>query len=273
VADHTDRRGQASTRDGAGELTPALLGDSAVMRQLRHEIGRVAGLKVTVLIEGAIGTGKTLVARAIHEASRRQQGPFVALDCTNLDRLTAASAFFGHRRGAFAGAAADRIGLFEAAHRGTLLLDRIGEMPLDVQGQLLRVVEEGRIRRLGETDARPLDVRLLATTSRDLAADAQAGRFREDLLYRIRIARLHVPRLESRREDIPLLADTFRRLVCLERGRQVETISREAVDHLLARAWPGNIAELKSTIEAAVLRTAGTVLDAKDFVPQSPEPR
>lgn len=235
------------------------------MRQLRHEIDGIAGLKVTVLIAGAIGTGKTQVARAIHQASRRREGPFVALACRQVDPTTAASDFFGHRRGAFPGAGADRIGLFEAADRGTLVLHRIDEIPIDVQGCLLRVVEEGVIRRLGETEARRVDVRLLITTNRDLTADVLAGRFRGDLLYRLCVARLRVPALDSRREDIPLLADTFRREACLAHGRRVETISHDAVEYLLARTWPGNLAELKVTIEAAVLRTAGAVLNAESF--------
>jgi two-component system response regulator HydG len=247
-------------------MEPALLGDSAAMRALRHEIARIASLDVTVLIEGAIGTGKSVVARAIHQASRRQRGPFVAVDCANLDPATAPSAFFGHHRGAFHGAADDRAGWFEAADRGSLLLARIGELPLVVQPLLLRVVEEPLIHRLGDTASRAVDVRLLVTTDRDLEAEVQASRFREDLFYRLRVVRVQVPRLGSRREDIPLLADAFRRQACFAHGRQVHAISGDAVQHLRSRSWPENVAELRATIEAAVRRSPGTVLEATDLM-------
>jgi DNA-binding NtrC family response regulator len=256
---------------GWADAAPELLGDSAVMRQLRQQIGRVARLNVTVLVEGERGTGKKLVARAIHEASRGRQGPFVEFACANLDPLTAASAFFGHRDGTFGGEATrGRAGVFESANRGTLLLHHIDQLPLDVQAQLLRVVEEGVIRRVGETHVSPVDVRLVATTSRDLPAYVKAGRFREDLLYRIRAVRLQVPGLDSRREDIPFLADAFLHRACLTYGRHAYTISLDAVQHLMNRAWPGNIAELKAVIESAVFRCTGSILELGDFPPDLP---
>lgn len=247
-------------------MEPALLGDSAAMRELRHEIARVANLDVTVLIVGATGTGKSLVARAIHQASRRQREPFVAADCANLDPRTAPSAFFGHRRGAFHGAADDRAGWFEAADRGSLLLARIAELPLVVQPLLLRAVEEPLIHRLGDAVSRTVDVRLLVTTDRDLETEVQTSRFREDLFYRLRVVRVQVPRLGSRRKDIPFLADAFRRQACLAHGRQVHAISGDAVQHLQSRSWPENVAELRATIEAAVRRSTGTVLEATDLM-------
>ena len=244
---------------------PVLLGDSASARQLRREIARIAALNVTVLIEGAVGTGKTLVAHALHDASRRLSGPFVQVACANLDPLTAPSTLFGHRRGAFRGARDDRAGLFEAADHGTLLLQGIGDMPLEVQGLLLRAVEERSVRPLGATDLRTVDVRLVATTDRDLTAEIAAGHFRADLFYRLCVCRLQLPRLESRREDIPLLADAFRRHACQVYGRRVDGISPDARRHLTTRSWPANIAELKVTIDAAVRRSTGTILELRDF--------
>jgi DNA-binding NtrC family response regulator len=244
---------------------PVLLGDSAAVRDLRDQIARVAGLNLTVLIEGAVGTGKSAVTRAIHHASRRQGGPFVARACGDLDPETAASAFFGHRRGAFNGADDDRAGLFEAADGGTLLLDRVGDLPPRAQATLLRVVEERIVRRLGDTAPKTVDVRLLATTHRDLAIEVQAGRFREDLFYRLRVLRLLIPPLESRREDIPLLANAFRHQACLAHNRHVDRISDDAMQYLLTRSWPENIAELRITIETAVRRSTGAVLELTDL--------
>lgn len=244
---------------------PVLLGDSASARALRREVARVAALNVTVLIEGPVGTGKTLTARAIHDASRGLSGRFVKVACANLDPLTAPSTIFGHRRGAFDGADDDRVGLFETADRGTLLLQAIGDMPLEVQGLLLRAVEERSVRPLGARDPRTVDVRLLATTDRDLTAEIAAGHFRADLFYRICVCRLQLARLESRREDIPLLAEAFRRHACQVYGRRVDGISSDALRHLSTRSWPANIAELKVAIEAAVCRSTGTMLELKDF--------
>jgi DNA-binding NtrC family response regulator len=244
---------------------PVLLGDSAAVRDLRDQIARVAGLNVTVLIEGATGTGKSAVARAIHHASRRRSGPFVARACGDLDPETAASAFFGHCRGAFDGAEGDRAGLFEAADAGTLLLDRIDKLSARAQAILLRVVEEQVVRRLGDTAPKTVDVRLIATTDRDLAVEVQAGRFREDLFYRLRVLRLRIPRLESRREDIPFLANAFRHQACLAHRRQVDSISDHAMQYLLARAWPENIAELRVMIETGVRRSTGPMLELRDL--------
>lgn len=263
MTDSNVRRLPSTTGDTA--LDFALLGDSGPVRELRRDIAKVAPLDVTVLIEGAIGTGKRVIARAIHLASRRTRGPFVSHICTGADPLAAASAFFGHRRGAFSGATEDRVGAFDAADGGTLLLDQIGTMPLDGQGQLLRIVEERLIRRLGDTDARPIDVRLLATTDRDLATEVDAGRFRKDLLYRLRIATLRVPTLESRREDIPALACACLRQARVAHGVRVDEIEADAIEYLQTRSWPANIRELHGMIEAAALRASTPVLQLKDL--------
>lgn len=185
-----------------------LIGRSEAMETVFQLIRDVAPVDTTVLIEGETGTGKELVARAIHAASRRRNGPFVAVNCAGLTESLLASQLFGHRRGAFTGAMEDHKGFFETAHGGTLFLDEIGDVPMAVQTNLLRVLQEREILRVGDSQPRKVDVRVVVATHRDLAAEVAAGRFREDLLYRIRVARIHLPPLRERREDIPLLADT-----------------------------------------------------------------
>jgi DNA-binding NtrC family response regulator/ligand-binding sensor domain-containing protein len=248
-------------------IAASLLGESVVMRALRDEIATVAGPDATVVIEGETGTGKELVARAIHEASRRATRPFVAINCAGLTESILASQLFGHRRGAFTGAVTDHVGLFEAAHGGTLLLDEIGDMPAGVQTHLLRVLQEREILRLGDSKPRPIDVRLLAATHRDLDAEVAGGRFREDLLYRIRVIRVRMPPLRARRDDVPLLAATFLRQARAAHGLRVESISREAMEQLQAYRWPGNVRELKQTIEGAAVRASGAVLKVSDVLP------
>jgi DNA-binding NtrC family response regulator/ligand-binding sensor domain-containing protein len=247
-----------------------LLGDSVAMRDLRHQIARIATLGATVMIEGETGTGKELVAHAIHDASPRKHKPFVAINCAGLTESLLASQLFGHRRGAFTGAVTDHIGLFEAAHGGTLLLDEIGDMPMSVQTHLLRVLEERQILRLGDAKPRPIDVRLLTATHRDLDGEVAAGRFREDLLYRIRVVRLRLPALRMRADDIPLLAAAFLRSAREQHGLQVEGISREAMQHLQAQRWPGNVRQLKTTIEGAAIRAAGPVIKLTDINAELP---
>jgi DNA-binding NtrC family response regulator len=252
---------------GASERTvgASLLGDSVPMMALCREIATVANLDATVLIEGETGTGKELVARAIHEASRRKHRPFVAINCGGLTESILASQLFGHRRGAFTGAVADQVGLFEAADGGTLLLDEIGDMPPSVQVHLLRVLQEREILRLGDSKTRRIDVRLVAATHRDLDAEVAAGRFREDLFYRICVVRVRVPPLRRRREDVPLLAAAFLEHARQAHGLRVESISREAMEYLQAQRWPGNVRELKLTIEGAAVRASGAVLKSTDL--------
>jgi DNA-binding NtrC family response regulator/PAS domain-containing protein len=243
----------------------ALLGESVTMCDLRHQIARIAALDATVMVEGETGTGKELVARAIHDSSQRKHKPFVVINCAGLTESLLASQLFGHLRGAFTGAVSDQIGLFEAANGGTLLLDEIGDMPMSVQTHLLRVLEERHILRLGEARPRPIDVRVLAATHRDLDREVAAGRFREDLLYRIRVVRLRLPALRMRTEDIPLLAAAFLRRAREQHGLRVEGISREAMQHLQAQHWPGNVRQLKGSIEAAAIGASGPVIKLADF--------
>ena len=249
-----------------------LLGKSAAMQQVYQHIHAVARVDSTVLIDGETGTGKELVARAIHAASHRKGKPFVAVNCAGLTESLLSSQLFGHKRGAFTGAIEDHQGLFEAANGGTLLLDEIGDIPMTVQNQLLRVLQEREIVRLGETRPRKIDVRLLAATHRSLSDEVAKGNFRPDLFYRIRVARIAVPALRERREDIPLLAASFLAQFSAAAGKQVTELSHEAVRLLMDHPWPGNVRELRSAIEFAVIRCVGAVIRPEDLPPEIFEP-
>jgi PAS domain S-box-containing protein len=245
-----------------------LLGKSAAMQQVYQQIRAVARVDSTVLIDGETGTGKELVARAIHAASHRKDKPFVAVNCAGLTESLLSSQLFGHKRGAFTGAIEDHQGLFEAAGGGTLLLDEIGDIPMTVQNQLLRVLQEREIVRLGETRPRKIDVRLLAATHRSLSDEMAKGNFRTDLFYRIRVARIAVPALRERREDIPLLAASFLAQFSAAGGKQVTELSHDAVRLLMDHPWPGNVRELRSAIEFAVIRCGGAVIQPEDLPPE-----
>ena len=245
-----------------------LVGTSAPMKDAFEQIRSVADVKTTVLIQGETGTGKELAARAIHEESPRSDGPFVAVNCAALNPDLAGSQLFGHRKGAFTGATEGQAGYFEAADGGTLFLDEIGDVPLDVQRQLLRVLEEDAVTRLGETEPRPVDVRIVAATHRNLDDEVEADRFRQDLLYRIRIARVPLPPLRERRSDLPLLVRTFLREIRARTGAEVVQVSDEALRHLLDYDWPGNVRELRNALEAALIRTSGDVLRVDDLPPE-----
>ena len=245
-----------------------ILGKSKPMRQVFQLIEDVARVDSTVLIEGETGTGKELVARAIHQLSPRRGGPFLPLNCAGLSEELAASQLFGHRRGSFTGAVDDQQGLFEAAGGGTLFLDEIGELPLRVQTTLLRVLEENTVLRLGETKPRPVDVRVLVATHRDLAREAAEERFRQDLLYRIRVARVRLPALRDRREDLPILVRAFLADHRAAMGKQVDAISNAAMAVLMDYGWPGNVRELRNGLEFAVIRARGSVLELEDLPPE-----
>ena len=245
-----------------------MLGKSKAMRQVFHLVEDLAGVDSTVLIEGETGTGKELVARAIHQLSGRREGPFLALNCGGLSEELAASQLFGHRRGSFTGAIEDQRGLFEAANGGTLFLDEIGELPLRVQASLLRVLEEGAVLPVGESKLRPVNLRLLTATHRNLAEEAQQQRFRQDLLYRIRVARVCLPPLRERREDLPLLVRAFLAAHRASTGKQVHTVSDEAMALLLDYGWPGNVRELRNALEFAVVRCRGSVIQPGDLPPE-----
>ncbi|MDY0168029.1 MAG: sigma-54 dependent transcriptional regulator [Thermoguttaceae bacterium] len=247
---------------------PNILGKCKAMRQVFQLIGELARVHSTVLIEGESGTGKELVARAIHNQSDRHQGPFVALNCAGLGEELAASQLFGHRRGSFTGAYDDQAGLFEAADGGTLFLDEIGELPIRVQTSLLRVLEENAVLRLGESTLRPIDVRIIAATHRDLAREVEEKRFRHDLFYRIRVARVNLPPLRERRDDLPLLARAFLAQHRAATGKEAEAISSDAMGILLTYPWPGNVRELRNALEFAVICSRGSVIQPEDLPPE-----
>ena len=245
-----------------------LVGQSKVMRQVYEQIRELSRVDLTTLIEGETGSGKELAARAIHFSSHRNDQPFVVANCANLTESLIGSQLFGHRRGAFTGAIEDHQGLLEAASGGTLLLDEIGDVPLAIQASLLRALQEKEVTRLGETQPRKIDVRILAATHRNLHQEVEAGRFHKDLLYQLRMARINLPSLVQRREDIPLLAASFLREFRATRGREVQEISREAMAALVAYHWPGNVRELKSAIEFAAMRSAQRVIQLAHLPPE-----
>jgi DNA-binding NtrC family response regulator len=241
-----------------------LLGHSRQMLELYMEIARVAAYRSTVLIIGESGTGKELVARAIHAHSPRANGPFVPVNCGALTETLLEAELFGHTKGSFTGAVADKQGLFEEAVGGTLLLDEIGETSAALQVKLLRALQESEIRRIGSSKTLKVDVRVVAATNRNLEEEVKAGRFREDLYYRLSVITLRVPPLRDRREDIPLLAQQFLQRNCRETGKRV-TLSESALETLRHYAWSGNVRELENTIEHAVLHSRGAVITADEL--------
>ncbi|NNE70899.1 MAG: sigma 54-interacting transcriptional regulator [Rhodothermales bacterium] len=245
-----------------------LIGESAGMRSVFSQIQAVAVLDTTVLIEGETGTGKELVARAIHRASSRSAKPFVAVNCAALTESLAASQLFGHKKGAFTGAVSDERGFFGAADGGTLFLDEIGDIPLDVQVNLLRVLEERTVTRVGETRPRKVDVRIVSASHRSLPQEVEAGRFRADLLYRIRVARVDLPALRERRGDIPILVQSFLSKFCTRIGKDVSDISSSAMRAMIDYAWPGNVRELRNAVEYAVIRCNSSVIQPPDLPPE-----
>jgi two-component system response regulator AtoC len=243
----------------------SILAKSKEMLDIFRTISKIADFKTTVLITGESGTGKELVARAIHGKSNRKAHPFVAINCGAIPENLLESELFGHRKGAFTDASTDRRGLFEEADGGTLFLDEIGELPVNLQVKLLRVLQEEHIRRLGDTKDVKVDVRIIAATHRDLTADVKAGRFREDLFYRINVLAIHIPPLRSRREDVSLLIDHFVTRNNARLGTSIRGLSPEARKLLLEYAWPGNVRELENTIERAMVLAESDVLQTGDL--------
>ncbi len=230
-----------------------LIGGSAAMRHLFELINRFSQSDATVLIQGETGTGKELIADAIHQCSPRRNEPFVVLDCSAIPEQLFEAQLFGHEVGAFTGAVKSTAGVFEMAHGGTLFLDEIGELPLDVQSKLLRAVETRKVRRLGGAKVFASDVRLVAATNRDLAAEVNRGTFRSDLYYRLAVARLTLPSLRERREDIPLLVEHFLRQLSVSSGHADPRLPDDFVARAQRHAWPGNVRELRNAIERALL--------------------
>ena len=248
----------------ASDRFEGLVGQSVEMRELFGVLERVTGKNLSVLVEGETGTGKEEVARAIHARSQRSAGPFVVLDAATIAPALAESTLFGHEAGAFAGADTLHEGAFERANGGTILLDEVSELPLSLQPKLLRVLERREVMRVGGRDPVPIDVRVIAATVRDLRKEVEAGRFRDDLYFRLAQVRLAVPPLRARATDIPLLARTFLD-GCVEPGAQPLTMADEARAELVSRPWPGNVRELKNVILRAAALCDGGIITVSDI--------
>jgi len=249
--------------EGAGDFT----GASRRIREVFHLIQRAAPARSNILITGESGTGKELAARAIHRLSPRAKGPFVPVHTSAIPSELLESTLFGHVKGAFTGAVASQKGLFEAADGGTVFLDEVGTISQETQTKLLRVIQEREIRRVGGVESLSVDVRILAATNVNLWEEVQAGRFREDLYYRLNVITIEMPPLRDRREDIPLLAMHFLKSFAEENGRPVTSFTREAMDVLSGYSWPGNVRELENAIERAVVLSTGKAVDVDALPP------
>jgi DNA-binding NtrC family response regulator len=253
----------------------AMIGDAPALRRVREQIERVAPTDSTVLVQGETGTGKELVARAIHEQSARRERPLIRLNCAALPRELVESELFGHEKGAFTGAIQQRRGRFELADGGTLLLDEVGELPLETQAKLLRVLQERELERIGGSRTVRVDVRVVAATNRDLQAEVSAGRFRADLFFRLHVFPIVLPPLRERREDVPRLLEHFVARTARRLGRPVDGLAPAFVDRARAYPWPGNVRELENLVERALIMSRGGVLDASDLLalPAAPAAR
>jgi len=246
-----------------------MIGKDARMRAIYAMVERIAPTDTTVVVTGETGTGKEVVARTLHDLSRRQRGPFIVFDCGAVPENLIESELFGHEKGAFTGATNARQGVFEMAQGGTVFLDELGELGLDLQPKLLRVLEQREVKRVGGVRPTKVDVRVVAATNRDLEAEVRAGRFREDLFYRLNVVRLELPPLRARPGDVPLLVRHFLSHGAFNElpggGRRVRDVSRTALEHLCAHAWPGNVRELSNVIERAVSFAETDEIRAEDL--------
>jgi two-component system, NtrC family, response regulator AtoC len=244
----------------------SLIGVSPAFQNLLRMVQDIAGVRSTVLLVGETGTGKDLLARAIHDHSPDHEKPYQVVDCTRFPEGMIESELFGHVKGAFTGAVADKMGLLELAHGGTVFLDEIGDLPLSLQAKLLRVLEEGEVRAVGGTRSKRVDVRFIAATNQDLETRVARGEFRKDLFYRLNVVTLRVPPLRDRKEDIPILARHFLVRFAREFGKPLRDIHPSAVTDLVAYHWPGNIRELRNVIERAVMLCSADRLSHQDLV-------
>ncbi len=250
------------------EPAPIMIGQSPAMAFLLATIRRIAPSEASILIQGESGTGKSLVAKAIHMASPRANGPFLIINCSGFQDPLLESELFGHEKGAFTGATSVKMGLFEVAAGGTLLLDEVGEMSPAMQAKLLQVLDTKELRRVGGTRVHRVDVRIIAATNKDLAHEVRTGGFREDLYYRLNVVSVTLPSLRERKEDIPLLIEHFLQQ-CRVTGQQAKTISREAMQSLVDYPWPGNVRELANTIERLQILTSGDAVGLEDLPPNT----
>jgi DNA-binding NtrC family response regulator len=245
-----------------------IIGNAPAMQEIFKTVSQIAGARSSVLITGESGTGKELIAAAIHERSPRAKGPFVKLHCAALAETILESELFGHERGSFTGAVGRREGRFQQAHGGTLFLDEIGEISPAIQVKLLRFLQEREFERVGGNETVRVDVRVLAATNRDLAAEVARGKFREDLYYRLNVIALEMPPLRSRPSDVPLLAAHFLRKYAAENGKAIDGFSDEALARLAGYGWPGNVRELENVIERAVVLAPGSRITPAELPPQ-----
>jgi formate hydrogenlyase transcriptional activator len=259
-ADNVYLREEIQSEHNFGEI----IGSSGSLKEVLRKTRQVAATDTTALIVGETGTGKELIARAIHNASLRKHRPMIKVNCAALPASLIESELFGHEKGAFTGAVSARLGRFEVADGATIFLDEVGELPLDLQAKLLRVLQEGEFERLGSSRTLKVDVRVVAATNRDLEAAVRAGTFRADLYYRLYVFPISVPPLRERKEDIPLLVSAFVRRENQRLGKSIETVPREAMEALQNYPWPGNIRELQSVVERAAIITQGTTLRLAD---------
>lgn len=242
-----------------------LVGKSAQLLEIYKTIGKVAASNVPVLITGESGTGKELVANAIHRTSPRAGNPFVAVNAAAIPRELLESELFGHEKGAFTGAVEARMGRFREANRGTIFLDEIGDMPIDLQAKLLRVLQNSEVTPVGGKRTESIDVRIIAATHRTLETEVAAGRFREDIFFRLRVVPLHIPPLRERRDDIPALAEYFVEHYAMELTNGTRFLAQSTIDFLCRQNWPGNVRELENAIKRALVLSAGEVLTPADF--------
>jgi nitrogen regulation protein NR(I) len=248
-----------------GTSGEAIIGRSPAMQDVYKAIGRVSSTEATVLVRGESGTGKELVARAIYQHSLRANKPFHVINCVAIPETLLESELFGYEKGAFTGAAHRRVGKIEQANGGTILLDEIGDMPFSVQGKILRLLQERKIERLGGRETLPVDVRIIASTNRDLEAAISEGRFREDLYYRLKVVTIWLPPLRERNEDIPLLIDHYMSRYAAELGVDNPGISNEAQEAFIRYEWPGNVRELANTIHKALIFNRGVPIQPEDI--------
>jgi len=243
------------------------IGESASLQQVINTAGIIANTDVTVLIEGATGTGKELLAQALHQSSPRSQQNFVAVNCAALPEALVESQLFGHKKGSFTGADKDHNGFVQQAESGTLFLDEIGELPLSIQAKLLRFIEYGECQRLGDNQPLKSNVRIIAATNRDLQQEVSQGKFREDLYYRLKVVPMELPSLESRIEDVPVLAEHFLKSLSQLHGLSTPKMSKAAVKQLQQYNWPGNVRELRNLCESLVVLLQGQSIEVTNLPP------
>jgi DNA-binding NtrC family response regulator len=259
---------QEVERLNASQRVPNLIGKSSEMQRVLQLVKQVADTRASVIITGESGVGKEVVADAIHHISGRREQPYIKVHCAALTESLLESELFGHEKGAFTGAVARKRGRFELANGGTIFLDEIGEISQQVQIKILRVLQDKKFERVGGEQTFEVDVRIISATNKDLKQEIEAGRFREDLYYRLNVVNIHVPPLRERKEDIPLLAHAFLEEFSRENKKEIEAIDRSAMQALHNYTWPGNIRELRNCIESAVVMAGGSTITPADLPPQ-----